>query len=163
MGFRQRLNSYGYRKLLLTSKDFPAAVVLTAGVIVVSEYFSLNVINYSLVETGVQMSISLTAFILTGLALLLSFSEFLGVLKEVGIYNELVFVFEFTIYLTIISAVTGAIISSYRLPEPYFYVFVFFIGYTLFSVLSLVGTIVDYGERKGKYERKKNSLPDEEQ
>lgn len=150
--FLKRASDYGV-KPILTSWDFILAVT-SAILYLALKTRGIQIARESLVAQGFTFFTALIAFILTGLALVVSFSDkkFLALLKEKKIYNNLMFLFEFVIYLTALTAITSAIILSYNLVEQLFVIYLFLAVYTTTALLSLVGTIVSYGERKAKFE-----------
>lgn len=152
-GFWNSARNYGFWNLL-TDLDVVLSLIILL-VSIVGEY-ALNwpVINNQLIELSTQLAITLIAFILTGLAVLASFSdnEFLALLKELEIYNEIMFSFQFTLYLAISVSVLGILIQSYAIPEWSFFIFLFTFSYMLFSISRFVQLIIDLGERRAEFE-----------
>jgi len=152
--FFDRLQSYGPERLLKGLDLWVSFAILMLSIIV--QYsVGVNLVNNKFVEFGTDISISLVVFILTGLALIVSFSDkkFLALLKDVGIYNNIMFIFQYTVYLAILSSITGGLVSSYKLYDAGFFIFLFIFMYTILSVMRMVGVIVAYGERKAKFDK----------
>jgi len=144
-GFRSRLSDYGYRRLA-TSRDFTLAIGITIAVAVlqvvtcdtsflggVSCY---NAASETFVNESTSIAVSLIAFIIAGLSIIISFSdrEFLAELSDSGVYNILLFIFEYSILLSIATSVTGVLIRSYNLGAiPFFLVFVLIFASHVFN------------------------------
>lgn len=103
------------------------------------------------------MAISLTAFILAGLAIIISFTnrEFLIQLKELDIYTNILFVFQFNLYLTGLTALAGILASTIIRTEIAFLVFLFLFLYMIFSLTEMVDIVVEYGAQKARFENRK--------
>lgn len=158
--FLERLSNYGYRRIFL-SPDIVYSiifsgliVVLSEGVCGVSQYPCLNLASGRLVELATQFAISLTAFILAGLAILVSFTdkEFISELKSIGIYENIMFVFQYNIYLTIVTVLLGSVIQAYNLKGAVFYIFVFVFIYMVLSLIQMIDLIVTVGNKKAEFE-----------
>lgn len=156
-GFWKSARNYGLGNLF-TDLDFVLALVFLL-VSVVGEYaIEWPIVNSKLVGLSTQLAISLIAFILTGLAVLASFSdpEFLSLLKDLEIYDEIMFSFQFTLYLAMAVAVLGIVLQSYSTPEWAFFVFIFSFTYMFFSLTRFVRLIVELGEKQAEFEEAKS-------
>ncbi|MFB6233763.1 MAG: hypothetical protein ABEH81_06440 [Halopenitus sp.] len=156
-GFWQGARNYGLGNLF-TDLDFVLSLVLLL-VSVIGEYAAeWPVVNSKLISLSTQLSFSLIAFILTGLAVLASFSdaEFLKLLKELEIYDEIMFSFQFTLYLAMTVAIVGIVLQTYTTPKWTFFVFLFLFVYMLFSLTRFVRLIVELGEKQAEFEEAKS-------
>lgn len=157
-GSFDRLRNGGYERILW-GKDLYISLLLVITLIVANWYSSIGVVNIQFISGGTSLAISLTAFILAALAVLVSFSneKFLALLKELEIYNTLIVNFEFSIYLALITSIMGIIIDSYSdhlqsfgYLDEIFFIFVFFFIYMVLAAANLVSVIVSLGGRKAK-------------
>lgn len=161
--FREGIREYGLARLL-TEFDFLVSVVviLTLGI---WRYWACayilspcsSIYNQQFLNIATMFSISLTAFILAGLAVLVSFTDqaFLVQLEELGIYNNIMFVFQFNLYLTGLSALSGILASSVFQSEVSLLVFLFFFVWMILSLTEMVDLIVRYGIQRAQFEGSK--------
>lgn len=150
-GFFYRLRTGGFTRVI-EGHDLHVAIATTILLAAIHAFTHITVVKSSLVSTATPLAFSLIAFILTGLAILISFSdeEFLALLKDLKIYNNIVFTFEYNVYLTIIVSVAGIIYQSYDLGAVGFFVFTFLFLYMLLSVANLVAMISTVGSKKAR-------------
>jgi hypothetical protein len=162
--FRRRLRNYGYKRLLI-SPDFLAACILTLGLFTIeeistgtSEIPTVEFVNFEFVAGLVPVLASLTSFIITGLAVLVSLTnkDFLAELSDLGVYPNILFMFEFNIVLLGWTAILAVIITTYEVPNLLFYLFLFFFLYSVFSLTELMQLISNTGINKARYERQKS-------
>lgn len=164
--FFHRAKRYGIRRIFSAS-DFLLAIsswVLLIGLESATCDYGLlgqcfRLPNEAFVGFGTNFSVSLAALILAGVSILIAFSddELLADLKELGIYSNILFVFQYTLYLAVVTSVIGSVITSYGLLHPGFYAFLFFFAYTLFAVISLIEMLVTFGNKKARYELNKSN------
>lgn len=157
-GFVDRLTDGGINRIL-RGYDLYISIAVTLAFYLVSRYSDISLINISFVNHGTQLAISLTAFILAALSVLIAFSDekFLGLLKDLQIYNTLVFTFEFSVYLALTTAVIGIITGAYApvlqelgIFSQAFLLYLFFFTYMVLAAADLVASVVSIGERKAK-------------
>lgn len=164
---------YGFKRLL-TGSDIILALVIS-----VSSYFSTlyfcpkgilifkcNTSNSILfVENSVGILAPITSVILTGLAILVSFTggEFLARIKDMEgtVFLNILFVFEHTVFLSLLTTIVGVLLTSYQFSSFLFYSFVFLFSYTIFSVIYLIQLLVNMGINKSEYEWEKHFGSDE--
>lgn len=160
-GFFGRFKQRGYKRVLL-GVDLYIALSIGLIALLLDEFTLVEVVNPDLVSNSVPVSIALVSFILIGISILVSFSseEFLKLLHDLGIYNTILFNFEFTIHLSIAVTIYGVILQTYstglQLTGQYsllicLYIFVFV--YMILSVANLVSLVVSLGKQKAKYEK----------
>jgi hypothetical protein len=157
-GFLARLADGGFHRVIHGS-DLHLAILITFITILIDWKTPFHFISLDFIQNAVPLAISLIAFILVGLSVVVSFSEerFLGLLKDIGIYDTILFNFEYTIYISIATAVSGIVFSTYstQLIElgvftESFFLFLFLFTYMVFSVANIVALIVSIGSRKAK-------------
>jgi len=122
---------------------------------VVSEVPRIGVYNLQFVKFGSRLTIAITSLIIVGLSVAVAFTsgDFLADLEELDIYDNMMFIFQYTLYLAILTTVVGAVVWGYSLGLAGFLLFLFLFIYTLFSVITLVHFIVDFGRKKARYEQ----------
>lgn len=160
--FAERAKDYGVRRLL-TDSDVKAALGIWVSTFLISygctpfvDGKCHTLYNRDFISQATTFSISLTSLILIGLSILVAFTnrEFLSELKNLGIYENIMFVFEYTFYLTAFTSIFGIVITSYSLGVVWFYLFLLLFIYMVFSVLSLIQLVVEFGNQKARYESK---------
>lgn len=157
-GFLARLSDGGFHRVIY-GLDLYLTIGITIFTILIDWKTPFQLLSLDFIQNAVPLAISLIAFILVGLSVVVSFSEeiFLGLLKELGIYDTILFNFEYTIYLSIATAVAGIVFSTYssqlmrfRIFTECFFIFVFLFTYMILSVANIVALIVSIGSRKAK-------------
>jgi hypothetical protein len=157
-GFIARLSDGGFHRVIYGS-DLHLAILITIATVLIEWRTSFQLLSLDFIQNAVPLAISLIAFILVGLSVVVSFSEekFLGILKGLGIYDTILFNFEYTIYISIATAVAGIVFSTYSsqlmsfgIFTECFFFFVFLFIYMVFSVANIVALIVSIGSRKAK-------------
>lgn len=113
----------------------------------------LPVVNMQLVSQGVGILTPLTSVIVTGLAILASFTdeEFLSELSDIGVFTTIIFVFEYTVFLAIFSMSIGVIYTTYNLGSGVFYAFLFLFCYTILSTLQAIQLIASVSINKSEW------------
>lgn len=162
--FYSRLREYGIRRIL-TGTDFLLALslILLLGVIQVATCilqitpFVGGCVQFQspeFVDLGTKLAFSLTAFILAGLAILVSFTdkEFLADLKDWGVYENLMFIFQYNLYLALLVSVIGILSQAYGWGTYGFYLFAFLFTYMVLSIADMIDLIVTIGNQKARYE-----------
>lgn len=152
-GTLNRFKKYGWKEFFV-SIDFvvPAIVVLLVVFFMSSIFSELGMENFVKSATGVAQS--LVAVTLSGLAILISFSneEFLFYFRNNGGYDELLFIFEYTVIASLSTSLYGVVLQSVEFKPWVFYVFLFLFLHLLASITSLVDTIIIFAKRKSDYE-----------
>jgi len=162
--FYSRLRDYGISRIL-TGTDFLIALslILLLGVIQVTTCIlqispliggCVQFRSPVFVNLGTNLAFSLTAFILAGLAILVSFTDkdFLADLKDWGVYENLMFVFQYNLYLALLVSVFGILSQAYGFGTYGFYLFAFLFIYMVLSIADMIDLIVTIGNQKARYE-----------
>ena len=161
--FWSRLSEYGYIRLI-SSRDIVFSLLL-AGVPAALYYFTCksnalgsytcqNISNMAFVGNATSFAVTLTAFILTGLSVVIAFTDerFISELSEIGIYDTILFVFEYNMFAAVATSIIGIVVQSYKLSVIGFFVFLFFFIHMVLSITELIQVVVDIGTKKGRYE-----------
>ena len=158
--FLKQLSDYGVKRLL-TSPDIKISASLTFILFLLDfipcQLIQINVINLDFVSGTTPLLTALTSFVIVGLSILVSFTdeEFLAELVDLEVYQNILFIFLFNILLVGFSAFLSIIISSYSLSGLFFYMFLFFLMWSLLSLASMLQLIVNVGMNKAEFERNK--------
>jgi hypothetical protein len=158
-GFIHRLRDGGVDRVIHGADLYISTGILIASILIYC-FVSDNIVTPALVANATPLSISLIAFILASVSLLISFSDerFLRLLNDLDIYNTILFNFEFTLYLSIATTIVGILIQSYReiflsvgIYTSAFFIFVFLFVYMVLSTVNLVSVVISVGKRKALF------------
>jgi len=150
--FSQRLTNFGIRRIL-KSLDFIISLLILLFLLLTSSNTLLK-INKEFVDTSIHIAVSLAALIIAAFSILVSFSnrEFVTFLKELKIYDKILFLFEWNIYVAIITVMVGVLINYFIASSLIYVIYIFLFVYMICSILSLVSFITYFGLRKGEFE-----------
>jgi hypothetical protein len=167
--FYPLLKRYKLKSFLL-SLDFILAVLLTILLLGVAQSYNLvYLLLNNLLPTYINISIGLIAIIVASLALIIGMSDdtFTLLLKEVKVYDKLLFLFWYISIVVGVSLIadlaTQAVLkinfTTFGLNFCLLTLTTFFTLYALFSVISSVGTIMRVGLYRGEhiYNKKQKS------
>ena len=148
-----RFREYGVKRFLLS-----ADILLPLVTIILLWHFNLFTIDNNSMNTFVSASSvisgSLIGVILTGIAIIVALSnkKFLNFInKTKGIYDRLLFIFEYTVVLAIIVSVFGIILQTIDIRRVYFLIFLFLFSHLILSTFRVVSALITYGKKKAKY------------
>ncbi|WP_282349160.1 hypothetical protein [Haloferax volcanii] len=162
-GTVQRIRSFGPIRIVTSFEVIGAALLTAIARCSFSGSFQPDGMS-SFVAAATGISSSLIAVVLTGIAILVSLSseQFLSFLREQDIYDRIMFVFEYTVALAIITSLLGSILQAVEYSEYMFWIFVFFFIYLLLSTMQIVSTIIEYGDKIGEFSKANNFEPNED-
>lgn len=161
-----RFNSYGVI-------DFFTSIYLIIPLLSTILLYSCNgsvFVGYErkvFVSLGTNTVRGLVAVTLTGLAILVSLSDrdFLVYFTNNGDLDALLFIFEYAVFLAVLSTVFGVFIQSIGFSDLSFYIFFFLFSHTLMTILSLVSALLRYADSKSNFSSiediEEEDVPDE--
>lgn len=162
----KRVSKYGVKEIVCSLYLWIPIIITGATWLLFSYTFSmLGMRNFVHAATGTSQS--LIAVTLSGLAILVSFSDrdFLTYFTEYGGFDELLLIFEYTVLLSIWVTLFGVFLQSVAFEEWLFYVFLFIFLHLLASIAALVETILRFAKSKSTYDTLRNidenEIPDE--
>ncbi|MWG33890.1 hypothetical protein [Halomarina oriensis] len=149
-GFFRRLADGGLFRIL-TGYDLYLSLLLA---VAVGWYTDGNLSSYNLsgvVDKSVGYSTSLTAVIVTGIAIIVALSDttFLKLLKRKKVFQNFLFTFEYTALLSIVVSVYGIYVSSIEFGRLEFLAFLWLFLYLVLAVSRVISQIVSLGVRRG--------------
>ncbi|USZ68967.1 hypothetical protein NGM10_04325 [Halorussus salilacus] len=152
-GSWKRFRKYGLKELFLSLYLWIPALIVGVVFFGTPGIFSQRGMrNFVNAATGISQS--LIAVTLTGLAILVSFSDkdFLAFFRDEGGFDELLAIFEYTVTLSLITTLAGALLQSLSYDRWVFYIFFALFLHLLASVSALVSTILRFGKSKADYD-----------
>ena len=159
--FVTMFRKFGGIKRVIMSIDFQLSLALGITFSVVTCYYGITkVIIAGVSPIFVTVSAAMIAIAIAGLAIIVSMSdpEFIKVLKHVGIYNNLLFMFWYSTIISGLSIIINTL--SYAMQcitnenlylSIFFLMSIFLVLYSIFSVILLVGTTMRYGLYRGAF------------
>lgn len=150
--FFQRLKNFGIRKII-KSLDFIGALFIFL-LLMMSMPSKLQFIDKGLANTIINIAISLAALIIAAFSILVSFSDrrFVIFLKELDVYESILFLFEWNIYIALFTTMFGVLINYFVSSSLLYGLYIFLFIYMILSILNLVSFITYFGLRKGEFE-----------
>jgi hypothetical protein len=159
--FCYRFNKFGGMKRIIKSIDFIVSLFL--GII-----FSICALEFGITRDiigiicpiFITVSATMIAIAIAGLAIIVSLSDphFIKILKKVKIYSNILFMFWYSTAVSgssvMVNLVTFAVqhfIDGVLVLFVLLFVSTFLLLYSLFTVISLVGTTMRYGLYRGEF------------
>lgn len=164
---------YGFKRLI-TSTDILVAAGISIASFLATTYFCPDGLlifkcdksdSIKFVESSVSTLAPITSVILTGLAILVSFTggEFLARIRELegNVFSNILFMFEHTVILSLLAICIGLLLTSYQFSSALFYLYLFLFLYTLLSIIYLIQLLVNISLNKAEFEKQKHSESDD--
>lgn len=159
--YRRHLKEYGYERVI-KSPDFLLSLCITGVAYFISisdcsaKPFLTDCSSQSalvFIQISTKILAPITSVVVTGLAILVSFTdkEFLSELSNINVFNNIVFIFEHTIFLALFTLLLGVYLSGYYEVSFFYYIFLFFFLYTMFSVTYLIEMLVELSINKSNW------------
>lgn len=153
-GFSTRLRQLGWRDVLISPDAF-IGVIVGAAILILSPGGVNETVGGNILPQIMTVSASLFAIILTGLAIITSFTDeaFVYAWKQIGEFDNMITIFQYNLYLPII-------VLSYALFLRFLYyspiamvVLISLFVYMLASLIDLVNFISKYALQRGEFIR----------
>lgn len=164
--FLSLLNTYKVSRLI-KSVDFWIALIIAVAFTYASYYYGLT-FNLLKVIAPIYATIAsgMIAIVIASLAIMVSMSdnEFISLLKEDTIYDELLFIFWYSsilagisIFVDIIATIFINVSSEFMSSVLLFFFSTLFTSYAVFAVILTIGTIMRYGLYRAEFIKIQNS------
>lgn len=148
-----RLKKFGIKRIICYY-DFIISLILVFLVILLirDKVLSGETIDQML-NVVISVSITLATLILAGFSLIVSFTDinFIKFLKKAEVYENILFNFEFVIYVAFITFILATVTKIIYFNE-YIYLSIFFLfPYLILTTLSLISYITTYGIKRSEF------------
>lgn len=160
--FMVLLNKYG-KKRILNSLDFRFAFILS---IVFAGFAIYSGLEVSLLKTTspifATVGSGMIAIVIAALAIIVSMSDndFVSLLKDSKIYDEILFIFWYvsilaglSIFIDVLSTIFTTISVNAFFSAALLFITTFITAYSVFAVVQAIGTVMRYGLYRGEFIR----------
>jgi hypothetical protein len=151
--FFGRLSNFGITRIIF-SADLLLAIIATLLFFIFSNYCSDIRVFPKLIDDIFSVFLTLITIVIAGFAIIVSFTDkkFIAFLKKAKVYENIIFQFEFDIYLIAIGILLSLLYKNFLNIEFVYFLTIFFFIYSLLAVLCLISMISRYGLQKGEFE-----------
>lgn len=150
--FYKRMKVFGFGRIMKSYDFIIPLIIAVIGYFTFFDNLYSEVIRISLLSDIILASIMITTIILAGFAIMISLTErgLIKYLKKYGIYDNVIFTFEYTTVLSITTLII-TILNKYLVSNKnLFYFNLFLFIYLLACLIQLVFFINDYAIKKGE-------------
>lgn len=152
--FIDRIRRFGWKNILL-SKDMGISVIIGIALLLMS-FSPCDTQKTELLDTIITVSAALFSIILTGLAIITTFTDtqYIKIWIEIGQYDNVITLFQFNLYLPLCVLMISFINRFFVIQSDiflYFTVASFF--YLLLSLFDLIKFISKYALQRGEFIR----------
>jgi hypothetical protein len=148
--FYKRVLNFGPKRIILSS-DFILAIIATA---LFLQYNISGALKDVIIDNVAVASLVFTSITLAAFTLIVSFvsNDFIKFLKKANVYDNIMFVFEYATYLSIVTFIFSIGYSVFCKSNELFYFLIFIFAYTILSILSLIGLLSRLGMQRAEFE-----------
>lgn len=146
---------------ILKSLDFILALILTIGFVICAYHYQIiDKLLTTVSSVYPPIASGMIAIIIASLAIIVSMSDsdFIGLLKQIKIYDEILFIFWYASILagiSIVIDVVGYILVSIGATTHISLILLalstFFTAYAVFAVIQSIGTVMRYGLYRAEF------------
>lgn len=158
--FLKRLSQFGFKRLVLSIDTFIGIIVffvvyiLTKGII--SQEYSKEILGIF-----IQVSASLFAIVLAGLAIVTSFTdkEFVYAWKKIGEFDNMITLFQYNLYIPLLILLLSLFLRFISYNSWVMIILIALFAYMIFALIDLTNFICRYGLQRGEFIRKRVEDP----
>ena len=153
--FLNRIYEFGFKRVILSLDTF-AGIITFFVVYIITNGKIDEIIGKEILSIFIQVSASLFAIVLAGLAIVTSFTdkEFVYVWKKIGEFDNMITLFQYNLFIPIILLILS-IIGKFILYNSIFtIILISLFSYMIFSLIDLMSFICRYGLQRGEFVKK---------
>ena len=150
--FLKRLFSFGIKKIILSWDTF--AFIITFFIIwILTKGTISKTTAYEILSIFMNVSASLFAIVLAGLAIVTSFTdkEFIYIWKKIGEFDNMITLFQYNLYVPLFVLIYSLFLRFVWYNSIAMIISISLFVYMLFSLIDLIGFISRYGLQRGEF------------
>ena len=150
--FLKRLSNFGIGKIIKSYDTLVAIITFFVILYFTKGYFNPNTID-NILFIFMEVSASLFAIILAGLAIVVSFTDkdFIYVWKEIGEFDNMITLFQYNLFIPIFVLILSLFLKFVFYHNIIMIVLISSFVYMLLSLIDLVNFICRYGLQRGEF------------
>ncbi len=151
-GFLKRLSDFGIKKVILSYDTLGSIIVFFAVFYFTKGNFNPATLD-SILFIFMEVSASLFAIILAGLAIVTSFTdkEFVYVWKKIGEFDNMITLFQYNLFVPIVVLIFSLFLKFVYYHSILMVLLISFFTYMLLSLIDLVNFVCRYGLQRGEF------------
>lgn len=150
--FLKRLYEFGFKKIILSLDTFIGIIVffiiyiLTKGII-------NEITGKEILSIFIQISSSLFAIVLAGLAIVTSFTDkdFVYAWKKIGEFDNMITLFQYNLFVPLFLLILSILAKFIFYNSLFMILLIALFSYMIFSLIDLVNFICRYGLQRGEF------------
>jgi len=151
-GFIKRIGDFGFSKMILSPDTFIAIITFFIIYIFTKGIIEINTAK-TILQIFIQVTASLFAIVLAGLAIVTSFTdkEFVYMWKKAGQFDNMITLFQYNLFTPIFVLLFSLFLSFVYYNSILMIVAVSLFMYMIFSLIDLINFICKYGLQRGEF------------
>ena len=150
--FLKRLSEFGIKRVVLSLDTFIGIVVFF--IVYISTKGVINeTIGKEILSIFIQVSASLFAIVLAGLAIVTSFTdkEFVYAWKKIGEFDNMITLFQYNLFIPLLLLILSILAKFIFYNSLFMILLIAFFSYMVFALIDLVNFICRYGLQRGEF------------
>jgi hypothetical protein len=150
--FLKRVFSFGIKHFILSWDTFIFIIVFFSVFIVTKGTVVQETAN-NMLEIFMNISASLFAIVLAGLAIVTSFTdkEFIYLWKKIGKFDDMITLFQFNLYVPLLILICSLILRFIFYNSIIMIILISLFAYMIMSLMDLISFISKYGLQRGEF------------
>jgi hypothetical protein len=150
--FFKRLGNFGFKKVIV-SLDTLLAIIVFFIIFIISKGAIKQEFSNEILSIFIQVSASLFAIILAGLAIVTSFTDkqFVYIWKKIGEFDNMITLFQYNLFVPMFILVFSLFLKFIFYNSTAMIVLIALFVYMLLSLIDLINFICRYGLQRGEF------------